>query len=92
MKRQEASPILDDIDEKTINLDIRKDINELYKNISTLFNFKYQLLIYRLVRGNYISQENLAKVSGTSRQRINQIVENFESRELARKQTDGEDN
>lgn len=88
MKRQKATPILDNIDEKVTSSEIHKNMNDLYRSISTLLNFKHHLLIYRLVKGGYISQENLSKLLGTSRQRINQIVESFESRELER-QTNG---
>lgn len=84
MKRQKANPILDNIDEKVISSDIHKNMNNLYKTISNLLNFKHHLLIYRLVKGGYISQENLSKLLGTSRQRINQIVEGFETREIER--------
>ena len=75
---------MDNIDEDEVSRDVWTSINGLYAKISHLVNFKYNLLIYRAIRGKYISQKNIARITGLSRQRISKIVNQFERREVER--------
>lgn len=75
---------LDEVDEKLMTKEIWQSINRLYSKISHMVNFKYNLLIYRLVKKSYVKIEHLEEVTGLSKQRISQIVNGFEEKEVER--------
>ena len=75
---------LDGIDENNVTQEIWVTINKLFSYISQLVNFKYHLIMYRLLKKGYVKPSQLAEVSGYSRQRLNKIVNDFEKRETAR--------
>jgi hypothetical protein len=75
---------LDGVDEKQVTKDIWQHINLLYGHISHLVNYKYELLLYRIIKKRYIKIEHLEEVTGLSRQRLYQIVNAFEEKEVKR--------
>lgn len=85
---KEQEEFLNNLDEKHITRDIWLSINELYGKIGHLVNFKYELLIYKIVKGRHIKVKTLKQITGLSRQRLHQIVAGFEQREVER-QNDG---
>lgn len=74
---------LDDVDEENVTQEIWRSLNKLYSHVSHLVNYKYHLILYRLVKRG-IKMEDLVYATGYSRQRIYKIVEDFEKRELER--------
>lgn len=83
---------LDGIDEENVTQEIWKSLNSLYSRISHLLNYKYHLIIYRLVRKGYVKMSDLEDATGYTRQRIHQIVTEFEKREVNRIHQDDEEN
>ena len=75
---------LDGVDEENVTQEIWKSLNSLYSRISHLLNYKYHLIIYRLVRKGYVKMSDLEDATGYTRQRIHQIVTEFEKREVNR--------
>ena len=75
---------LDDVDEENVTQEIWRSLNKLYSYVSHLVNYKYHLILYRLVKRG-IKMEDLVYATRYSRQRIYKIVEDFEKRELERK-------
>lgn len=75
---------LDGIDERMITQEIWGATNKLYGKITHMVNFKYNLLIYRLVKKGYVEIKNLEEVTGLSKQRIYKIVADFEGKEVRR--------
>lgn len=81
---------LDGVDEENVTQEIWKSLNSLYSRISHLLNYKYHLIIYRLVRKGYVKMSDLEDATGYTRQRIHQIVTEFEKREVNRIHQDDE--
>ena len=75
---------LEDIDQRLATKEIWHGLNKMYSQMSHLMMYKYNLLIYRLVRNGYVKQEDLERATGLTRQRIYQIVKNFEEKEIER--------
>ena len=73
-----------DTDPETVTQDIWKSINQLYGKISHLVNYKYHLLIYRLMKNPNIPKKELEEATGNSRQRLYEITNEFEQREIER--------
>lgn len=74
----------DNLDEKEVTRDIWTSINDLYGKISHLVNFKYNLLVYRLIRKHYVKIGDLEDATGLTKQRLYQIVNAFEEKEIER--------
>ena len=75
---------LDGVDEDNVTQEIWTTINKLFSYISQLVNFKYHLIMYRLLKKGYVTPNQLTEASGYSRQRLNKIINDFEKRETAR--------
>lgn len=84
MTDNDTLQFLEGIDEKDVTNEIWKSLNLLYGRIAHLVNYKYHLIIYRLVKKNYVDIKNLEDATGYSKQRIYQIVNTFERREIER--------
>lgn len=84
---EDKAYFLDGIDEKNVTTEIWRSLNTLYSRISHLINYKYHLIIYRLVKKDYVDIKNLEDATGYSKQRIYQIVNEFERREVERTNT-----
>lgn len=74
----------DNLSEKEVTRDIWRSINDLYGKIAHLVNFKYNLLIYRLVKKGYVRMMDLEDATGLTKQRIYQIINSFERKEIER--------
>lgn len=81
---REKNSFLDGVDERMVTREIWESINQLYGKISHMVNFKYNLLVYRLVKKGYVKMENLEEITGLTKQRIYQIVNSFEEKEVER--------
>jgi DNA-binding MarR family transcriptional regulator len=83
--KDEESPVkfMEGIDEENVTQEIWKSLNKLYSYVSHLVNYKYHLILYRLVKKG-IKIEDIASASGYSRQRLHKIVTEFEKREIER--------
>lgn len=70
------------MDEQMVNQTLNEEIsNTLKKNISYLSKltyYRYQLLIYNLVKKGHVTVDNIAEDTGLSRARIYQIIEAFD--------------
>ncbi len=75
---------LDGVDEENVTQEIWKSLNQIYSKVSHLVNYKYHLIIYRLVKKGYVKIKDLEDATGYSKQRIYQIVNEFERREVER--------
>ena len=83
---------LDGIDEENVTQEIWKSLNTLYSRISHLLNYKYHLLIYRLAKKDNIKMGDIEDATGYTRQRIHQIINAFEEREVERINRNNEEN
>lgn len=77
MEDQSAIEFLDGIDPENINKETWNKVNTLFGEISTLTNFKYHLLIYKLIRMEIVGTNELSRVTGLSNERISKIVTSF---------------
>lgn len=77
---------LDDINEENVTQEIWVSINKLFSRLSHLVNYKYHLILYRLLKKGYVKPGHLAEVSGFSEQRLYNIVKIFEQREVEREE------
>ncbi len=83
-KKESRHTFLDGVDERMITKDIWESVNKLYGKISHMVNFKYNLLVYRLIKKGYVKIGHLEEITGLTKQRIYQIVNDFEAREVSR--------
>ena len=82
--KEKEKVFLDGVDERLVTREIWGSVNKLYGEISHMVNFKYNLLLYRLMKKGYVKIEHLQEITGISRQRLYQIINNFEEREVER--------
>ena len=83
-KDRTKKTFLDGVDERLVTREIWESVNQLYGKISHMVNFKYNLLVYRLVKKGYVKIEHLEEITGLTKQRIYQIVGGFEEKEVER--------
>lgn len=84
MRKIPRTNFLDGVDERNVSEEIWRGVNKLYSTIIHLVNYKYNLLIYRLVRKGYVKNKDLMDATGYSKARIYQIVSDFEQKEVER--------
>ena len=72
------------VEQENVSKEIWRSINKLYSQLAHLVNYKYHLLLYRLVKKDYVDIKNLEQATGFTKQRIYQIVNQFEEREMNR--------
>lgn len=84
MKR--IKPHLDNIDEKQVSQELWKSINELFSQIQHMVRFQSHIIIYRIVKNKYMKIEDLEHATGLTKQRIYQIVNDLERKELSRRE------
>jgi len=92
MDEEAKKYFLDGIDEENVTQEIWKGINIMFSKLSHLINYKYHLIIYRLVKKKYVKMSDLEDATGYSRQRIHQIISGFERREVERIHQNEENN
>ena len=83
--QEEDITFLKGIDETNITQETWRSLNKIYSYISHLVNFRYHLLIYRLIKNNWVKMDNLEKAAGQSKQRLYKIANDFETREINRR-------
>ena len=83
-KEEKEKVFLDGVDERLVTREIWESVNSLYGKISHMVNFKYNLLLYRLMKKGYVKIEHLQEITGISRQRLYQIINSFEEHEVER--------
>lgn len=83
-KEENQKTFLDGIDERLVTREIWDSVNQLYGKISHMVNFKYNLILYRLIKKGYVKLEHLEEITGLTKQRIYQIINSFEEREVER--------
>ena len=84
-EQQEKHTFLDGVDERLVTREIWQSINQLYGQISHMSSFKYNLLLYRLIKKGYVKLEHLEQVTGLTKQRLYQIIDSFEKKEVERR-------
>lgn len=70
----------ENINPSEINQKIQEDINKVIKYLQKIANFRYHLLIYRLIKKGHVKMKDLAEDSGYSTQSIYRIVDTFDSK------------
>lgn len=70
--------IYDSINPDEINKKAWEGLNAMYSHVSRLVNFKYNLLLYKLLKRGHTTMENLAHDTGLTRERLYKIVESVE--------------
>lgn len=83
-KDEKKQTFLDGVDERLVTREIWESVNQLYGKISHMVNFKYNLLLYRLIKKGYVKMDHLEEITGLTKQRIYQIINSFEEREVNR--------
>ncbi len=74
---------MEGIDEENVTQEIWKSLNQLYAYVSNLVNYKYHLLLYRLVKQG-VKMKDLTAATGYTRQHIHDVITQFEEREVQR--------
>lgn len=83
-----TSEILHGVDEKTVATEVQRYVNKLFSYTSHLVTFRYNLLIYRLLKRGYVKIGDLADATGFSTSRLYAIVALFEKREIERQENE----
>ena len=83
---KKKKPYLDNIDEKQVSQELWKEINELFSKIQTMVRFKNHIIIYRIIKNGWMKIEDLESATGLTKQRIYQIVNELERKELLRRE------
>ena len=84
MRRKNVLKYLDNVDEKDAQADITKSIQKLQSYITHLSNFRFNLLLYKILKNRSMPATDLAKLAGLSPQRMYQLLHWFEDKELER--------
>ena len=77
----------EDINPDTIISEISAHLNSVYSKLAKLTNYRYHLLIYRLLKNGHVKISHLAGDAGLSPQRLRKITEDFETFEKVRQNT-----
>mgnify|MGYP001598302600 CR=1 FL=1 len=72
--------VTDETDPKIVNQEIRDQLNQVTSLTQRYFNYRYNLLIYILVKNNFATTNNLEKATGFTRQWIYQIIDAFDKK------------
>jgi hypothetical protein len=84
MEEEKTEIFLDGIDENNITTEIQRHINAIYSYSTQLVNFKYFLLLYRIVKKGYMTMDQITEVTGLKSNRVYKVINDFEKRELKR--------
>lgn len=68
----------DAVDMQVVVKELSNELNTAFSKISKLSNFKYNLLIYKLVKKGLISKADMAREAGVSETRIYEILNDVE--------------
>ncbi len=69
---------LDKIDPDEVVKNLSNELNVSFSKIAKLSNYKFDLLVYRLVKKGLIKKSDLAKAIGISEVRLYEKLEQFE--------------
>lgn len=70
--------MLDNLDPDKANKQLTDKLNDTYSLLSAFVNFRYDLLIYKLVKRGIVSMADMARETNTSIPTIRRIIEKFD--------------
>mgnify|MGYP001616042971 CR=1 FL=1 len=81
---EEIDFVTEETDPKVINQEIWNQLNKIVSYTNRLMTYRYNLLLYRLLKNGHVRMVDLEKDTGLSNVRLYKIVEAFEKHELER--------
>lgn len=72
------------VDEKEVQLEVWKQLNDMFSQLSYLVHYKHHLLMYKLVKKKVIKPDDLAEAAGYTKSRLYKIIADFEEKERER--------
>lgn len=72
--------VTEETDPKIVNQEIREQLNQTTSLMQRYFNYRYNLLIYSLIKNNFVTVGDLEKATGFTRQWIYKIIDAFDKK------------
>ena len=69
------------MDSSELNNKLQEDIQKVTNYLQEIANYRYHLLLYKIIKGGHIKIGVLAELSGYSTDNIYKIVATFDSKE-----------
>lgn len=76
--------VIDNLDPKVVNQEVWNRLNEIVSYTHRLLNYRYHLLLWRLIKSGSVSLADLIKATGYPKQRLYKIVDAFDKKQEAR--------
>lgn len=74
------SSLMDEVTPSELNTKLQDDIKKVTSYLNQIANYRYHLLIYKLVKNGHVKIKDLVEDCGYSKQNIYNIVDTFDSK------------